>query len=176
MISGGFGRDFGVALVVASLFTIAIEPADAATTAKGSVLFQTFNTSTSGVGIPGDSSAAITVGIATAPGDTRLTLTGAGPGLTLLTKPELVAPGQVTIGNNTLRGSVTAAALIGGSAASLVSSGVRVTDLLKNLGLTAGDAFLLPAPWLSTPSRGTRKSRQRSNVGQQTLSQYPSLD
>ncbi len=132
---------------------IVIEPADAATTVKGSVLFQTFNTSTSGVGIPGDSSAAITVGITTAPGDTRLTLTGAGPGLTLLTKPELVAPGQVTIGNTTLRGSVTAAALIGGSAASLVSSGVRVTDLLKNLGLTAGDTFLLPAPWLSTLSR-----------------------
>jgi len=114
---------------------------------KGAVGFRTFPTARSGVGVPGDSLAALTVG--TSDGKTQL---GTGPGVTLGAKPDVVAPGTITVGDGTLTGTTASAAFVGGSAACLGSAGVRATDLLRLFGLTPGGEFVLPAEWLRSLS------------------------
>jgi len=121
--------------------------------AAGSPGFRTFPAGRSGVGIPGDSLAALTVGTAD-----RRTQQGTGPGVTLGDKPDLVSAGRVRVGAASLTGSMASAAFVGGSAATLASAGVRGTDLIRHLGLTPGGEFVLPDEWLRTlaPSRRER--------------------
>jgi hypothetical protein len=101
---------------------------------------RTFTHPAAGVGVPGDSSAAVAVGT-TAGG----TLTGAGPGVTLRPKPDLLGPPAVA----GVEGPAAAAGLAGGAAASLLSAGVRVSDLQRAVGLEPGKPLVLPREWLS---------------------------
>ncbi|MFO0847651.1 MAG: hypothetical protein U0871_03685 [Gemmataceae bacterium] len=108
-------------------------------------VWKTFATRAAGVGVPGDSIAALAVG--TLAGDT---LTGMGPGVTLRTKPEVLAPGAIA----GVDGPAAAAGFMAGAAASLVSAGVRPTDLERTTGLPVGGPLVLPAEWLRlVPSR-----------------------
>lgn len=127
---------------------IVVGPADAATTAKGTVTFATYATPSAGVGVPGDSPAALTVGGTPEPDNPPVGPTGGGPGVALQIKPDLTAPGRVVAGGATVTGPVAGAALVAGGAASLAGAGVRASDLIRTLGLTPGQAFELPAEWL----------------------------
>ncbi len=121
--------------------------------AKGTPAFRTFPGGRDGVGTPGDSLTALTIG--TSDGRTQR---GTGPGVTLGAKPDLVAAGGVTLGANSLTGTAASAAFVGGSAAALASAGVRATDLTRHFGLTPGGEFVLPEEWLRSlsPSRRER--------------------
>ena len=99
-------------------------------------VFRTFAAPAAGVGVPGDSPAAVTVGLSAGG-----TLTAAGPGVGLRVKPDVLAPGG---------GSGEAAGLVGGAAASLLSAGVRVDALLRAVEARAGQELKLPAEWLAT--------------------------
>ena len=57
-------------------------------------MFTTFAPKAAGIGVPGDTASALTIGYATGPdGKTPGGLTGVGPGVTLRAKPDLLAPG-----------------------------------------------------------------------------------
>ena len=103
--------------------------------AKTRPVFKTFAAPAAGVGVPGDSPAALTVGL---PGGT---LVGTGPGTALRGKPEvLVAAGS----------SGEAAGFVGGTVASLLSARVRLPDLLRAMETPAGQPLRLPPEWLAT--------------------------
>ncbi len=103
--------------------------------AKTRPVFKTFVAPAAGVGVPGDSPAALTVGL---PGGT---LSGTGPGTALRGKPEvLVAAGS----------SGEAAGFVGGTVASLLSARVRLPDLLRAMEVPAGQPLRLPSEWLAT--------------------------
>jgi hypothetical protein len=124
---------------------IVVESLDAT---KGTPVFRTFTSARGGVGTPGDAGIVVTVGTTT--GSTQM---GAGPGVFLSTKPDLVSYPAITINSETLTGSMAATAFIGGSIASLSSAGVRGNDLIRNLGLKAGENFILPNEWLKSLNR-----------------------
>ncbi len=118
---------------------------------QGTVAFATFPGGPSGVGVPGDSLTALTIGTAA-----RDTQQGTGPGVTLGTKPDLVAPGGVSVNGQAIRGPMASTAFMGGSLAVLGSAGVRGPDLIRHLGLTPGSDFVLPEPWLNSLGRRER--------------------
>jgi hypothetical protein len=98
-------------------------------------VFRTFGTAAAGVGVPGDSAGAVTVGRAVG------SLGAAGPGVALRAKPDVLAGGG---------GNAEAAGTIGGAAASLLSAGVRVQALLRAVERSAGQPLQLPPDWLAT--------------------------
>ena len=110
----------------------------------GEVRFGTYAPNDAGVGVPGDSAAALTVGAPV------VALSGGGPGVTLKVKPDLTAPAKVTVGGVTLEGPAAGAALVAGGAASLAQSGVRADSLTRTLGLEPGQRFEVPAAWLAS--------------------------
>lgn len=124
-----------------------VELLDAGERAKGKVTFKTAFDDAGGVGVPGDSVAALTV--ATGDGVAITSLAGLGPGVTLGAKPDATANATVTIDGKTYGGTAVAAGYAGGLCGCLAELGVRPTDLVRSLGLTAGKPFVLPAPWLS---------------------------
>lgn len=124
---------------------ILIEAADDATAAKGRAVFRTFARVNAGVGIPGGSPAAVTVGV-TSPDGSSQTLTGAGPGVTLRVKPDLLTAGTLDVGGMMAQGPAVAAAYAGGTGASLLSAGVRASDLTRSVGLTPGAPLVIPQP------------------------------
>lgn len=129
---------------------IVLELTDPAQAAKGRVVFDTDAVQRSGVGIPGDSLAAVTAGTGDAKGVTSAT--GVGPGVALGTKPELLAEAAITWTGGGGSGTGVAAGYLGGAAACLMQAGVRPSDLVKTVGLKAGDRFQLPEAWLKSLS------------------------
>ena len=125
---------------------VVIEPADPVSAAKGRPVFRTYTGNAIGVGVPGDSPAAVTVGVEGG----AVTLTGTGPGVALGTKPDLLAPGVLAIDGNTMAGPGVAAGFAAGTAASLLSAGARINDLPKVAGLKPGDPLMLPKKWVDT--------------------------
>jgi hypothetical protein len=139
---------------------VVVQPADLGSAAKGRAVFQTFPTIAAGVGTPGDSPAAVTVGILGPDGTAVGTLTGAGPGVALRTKPDLLATGALATADGGASGSAVSAAYAAGAAASLRSAGVRVADMLRSLGLDPGRPLVLPPELLwnhSNPRRGSER-------------------
>jgi hypothetical protein len=108
---------------------------------KGRPVFASFATANAGVGIPGDAKAAISVG------PTSGGLTGGGPGLELLVKPDVLANGAIETGTN-LHGSGVAGGFAAGAFAALISSGAPPADILGMTGLKRGAALAIPEGWL----------------------------
>lgn len=114
-----------------------------ATAAAGHFELESVAPSLVGVGIPGESTNVTTVGV-------KGGQTGAGPGLTLLAKPNLYAPASVAGGS--VHGSAIAAGYTGGVLACLAEAGIRPRNLPRALGLTLGaelkftDEFLQNLP------------------------------
>jgi hypothetical protein len=130
---------------------VVIQSTDPQSAAKGRVVFQTFPTVTAGVGTPGDSPAAMTVGIAGPNGEPVGTLTGAGPGVALRTKPDRLTTGVwATDRGDGASGSAVAAAFAAGVGASLRSAGVRVSDMHRALGEDPGRPLVLSPQLLSS--------------------------
>lgn len=125
---------------------ICIEMLDPAQAAKGHVGFESYPTANAGVGISGDSASALAIG-------NKDSLHGAGPGVPLKAKPELLVPG---IGYG-FTGTAVGAGSAAGLAACLFELGVRPIDLVKTVGLTPGGELVLPQAWLQ--SLTPRKNR-----------------
>lgn len=139
---------------------VVVQPADPASATRGRAVFQTFPTIAAGVGVPGDSPAAVTVGVLGPNGEAVGTLTGAGPGVALRAKPDLLATGVWATDGGGASGSAVSAAYAAGAAASLRSAGVRVSDMQRSLGLNPGRPLVLPTELLSTlntPRRGSER-------------------
>jgi hypothetical protein len=139
---------------------VVIQPADQASAGKGRAVFQTYPTVNAGVGVPGDSPAAVTVGILGPNGESVGTLTGAGPGIALRTKPDLLTTGVWVTDDGGASGSAVSAAYAAGAAASLRSAGVRVSDMQRSLNLDPGRPLVLPTELLSNLS-GPRPGSER---------------
>jgi hypothetical protein len=107
------------------------------------VVFEANPAKSVGVGIPGESTSVITVGTATSQ-------KGAGPGITLLAKPDVLAPAAVA--GSPVVGSAVAAGHVGGTVACLAGAGYRPKNLPQTLGIAAGselkltDVFLRALP------------------------------
>jgi hypothetical protein len=128
---------------------IVVEAADATAAAKGRVVFDTFTPHHVGVGIPGESLQAVTVGSAKAPDYKDVTSNfGAGPGVTLRVKPDLLTSGVLVIDGKGSAGTGIGTAFAGGVAASLLSSGVRAPDLVRTVKLNPGGPLVLPTDFL----------------------------
>jgi hypothetical protein len=119
-----------------------VRPLDPATVGGGRPVFATFAPTAAGVGVPGDAAAAL----ATSPDAGGRALTGAGPGVLLRPKPDLVVPGVTNAG--------LAAGYAGGVAAAVYGTGARPRDLTTSLGLKPGDRLVLPPGWLQTLAPG----------------------
>jgi hypothetical protein len=118
---------------------IVIDAGDNATAAAGRLEFESVAPSLVGVGIPGESVRITTVGA-------KGSQTGAGPGLTLLVKPDVYAPASVAGGSVT--GSAIAAGYAGGVIACLAEAGMRPRNLPRTLGLTPGSDLKLSDEFL----------------------------
>lgn len=108
---------------------IVVEAGDAATAAKGLIGFESITAKQVGVGIPGESTLVTTVG-------TPISQKGAGPGITLLPKPDVTAPASGPDGKTI--GSTVSAGYVGGAMACLASSGMRPKNLPQTLGIPPG--------------------------------------
>ena len=138
-----------------------VELVDPTQAAKGSLGFD-FRTRNSGVGLPGDSNASLTVAPANIKDPKKPeSLSGAGPGIALVMKPDLLVPGTIVAEGFAVQGTGISAGYSGGAAASLLGAGVRPTDLVKSIGLNPGDALVLPTVWLNLlkPKRWVVKDR-----------------
>jgi hypothetical protein len=140
---------------------VVVQPADQPSAAKGRAVFQTFPTIDAGVGTPGDSPAAMTVGVLGPNGESVGTLTGAGPGVALRTKPDILTTGVWSAdGGGGASGSAVSAAFAAGVGASLRSAGVRVSDMHRSLGEDPGRPLVLTPALLSTLSNPRRGSER----------------
>jgi hypothetical protein len=120
---------------------LVVTPLDPA--AKVRPTWRTYPTPAGGVGVPADSAAAVTLG--TAGG----TLTGAGPGVALRAKPDLLGPASASANGAGVEGPAAAAGFAGGAAATLLSVGVRPQDLLRAVNQEPGKPLELPPDWLN---------------------------
>jgi hypothetical protein len=118
---------------------VVIEAADNATAAKGRPIFQSYVQNRAGVGMPGDATSVITVGTLE-----NANLTGTGPGIVLRIKPELLVNSVYANGGVNGSGTAISAGYAGGAAASLLSAGVRASDLVRTVGLKPGQALVIP--------------------------------
>ena len=126
---------------------IFVELLDTAQAAKGTVRFETYAPTGGGVGIPGDSPAALTIGQASAAERTKaLSVTGTGPGVALSGKPDLLTTSE----GFGFSGTAVGAGYTGGLAASILTAGVRPAELVRALGLNPGSPLVLPKAWIET--------------------------
>ncbi len=116
----------------------------AAKIGEGQAVFRSYVTPDAGVGIPGDSPGAVTIG-APAPGS----LVGGGTGITLLAKPDFLGPGSIEFGGGqAFRGAAMASGFVGGIAADLVQAEVSGANVFRSLGLEPGKPIVLPENWI----------------------------
>ncbi len=108
---------------------------------KGRPIFASFAPRNSGIGMPGDAKAAITVG------PTSGGLTGGGPGVELLVKPDLYADASIDVGMMA-SGSAVSAGYAGGVLAGLIGSGAMPTEVIVGTGLRRGGLVTIPENWL----------------------------
>jgi hypothetical protein len=126
---------------------------DLSLTPVGRIVFATYAPKAAGVGVPGDSNAALTIEYGTGPdGTIPGGLTGTGPGVTLRAKPDLLMPGAIVVNGKGAVGSGVAAGYAAGVAGSLVSAGVRPTNLTRTIGIRPGAPLVLPTEWLQSLS------------------------
>lgn len=114
---------------------------------KGRPVWVSYATTNAGVGLPGDAKASIAVAASTKPfGADPAGLTGAGPGVQLLPKPDLVANG--TVAGLPVGGSGVAAGFAGGVVAALIGSGAPPSEVIPATGLKRGGPAVVTEGWL----------------------------
>jgi hypothetical protein len=127
---------------------IFLEVTDAATKAKGRVVFQDYASEPGGVAMPGDSWAVLTIGSAHPTNRPEpASGWGGGPNVQMLTKPDLLAYDQLPLppaAKGESLGTSSAASFAAGVAASLLSAGAPLTDLPNLLGIERGNVLILP--------------------------------
>lgn len=108
-------------------------------------IFGSFIAARPGVGLPADSAASFTVGRCDREGRS-LSLLGAGPGLQLRAKPDVLIFGD----GPTASGSGVAAGTIAGMAACLADLHVRPAHLVGTTAIQPNGMLALPADWIAT--------------------------
>ena len=111
-------------------------------------VFRSFTNFTSGVGTPGDATGAITVGTGAVGSQT-----GAGTGVLLRAKPDIVGPSVLAFGGDSFGGEGIATAFVGGAAALLMQTGAHGPNVFAGTGLEAGRKLELPIAWLRNVRR-----------------------
>lgn len=129
-------RDVEIAprMVVETLGTAAGDPR---------VVFRSFTSLTAGVGTPGDSMGAITVGT-----DVTVRQSGGGVGVLLRVKPDVIAPDAYAFGPQTYSGEGVATAFAGGAAALLLQAGATGPNVFLSTGIEQGKPLDIPVAWL----------------------------
>ena len=105
---------------------IYVAAVDANGAGKGTVAFQTYAPTLVGVAIPSDAATVVTVGLPNG-------VSGAGPGITLRPKPDVVVPGVAN--------PISASGLVAGAAACLIGSGVSPAGVSRSLTPKIGEAL-----------------------------------
>jgi hypothetical protein len=107
--------------------------------AKERLIFASNAPAESGVGIPGDARAAVTVGIAGS-------LRGTGPGILLGRKPDVHVPG--------LKSAATATGVVAGALACVVEAGVHSSVARRFLNPRLTEPLVIPDEWIrSLPAK-----------------------
>jgi hypothetical protein len=126
---------------------LAAGAADAATAARGRLVFTTFAPADAGAGVPGDSHVALTVGTE----EPGRSLAGAGPGMGLRTKPDVLARGVVAVNGKAIAGPAVSAGYVGGIAACVRGTGATaVAALREQLEAARGGPLVLPKSWVES--------------------------
>jgi hypothetical protein len=112
------------------------------------VVFRSFTNLTAGVGTPGDALGAVTVGT----GSTAAQV-GAGTGLLLRLKPDVIGPEALAFGPQTYSGEGVATAFAGGAAALLLQARATPPNVFFATGIEPGKKLELPVAWLRTVRR-----------------------
>jgi hypothetical protein len=124
---------------------LTVGAADAATAANGRIVFTTFAPADAGAGVPGDSHVALTVGTE----EPGLSLTGAGPGMGLRIKPDVLARGVVEVNGKATAGPAVSAGYVGGIAACVRGTGATAVGVLRQqLEGSRGGSIVLPKEWV----------------------------
>jgi len=110
---------------------------------EGRAVFRSYVTPEAGVGIPGDSLGANTIGV-----PVKSELFGGGTGLSLRGKPDLFGPDSVAIPGTAMRGPGLATGYLGGMAAGLVQAGAAGANPFKSAGFEHGKMAIVPENWL----------------------------
>jgi hypothetical protein len=106
-------------------------------------VFRSFTSFTAGVGTPGDSLGAITVGT-----DSPTAQVGAGTGLLLRGKPDVIGPDAFAFGPQTYGGQGTATGFAGGAAAVLLQARATAPNVFRSAGIEPGKKLELQPAWL----------------------------
>lgn len=121
---------------------------------EGRVVFRSYVTPEAGVGIPGDSAGAITIGV-----PVKGELFGGGTGLALRGKPDLFGPDSVEMSGPAVRGPGLATGFVGGIATGLVQAGAAGANPFKSASFTPGKMAIVPDSWLKILRPITRPER-----------------
>ncbi len=121
-------------IVIETLSALASDP---------KVVFRSHTAPVSGVGTPGDTLGAITVGT-----DALAAQMGGGTGLTLRKKPDVFGPGVLVIGADAASGPGIATAFTGGATALLVQARAAQPNVFKSVGIESGNPLEIPDRWL----------------------------
>ena len=131
---------------------IFVEGIDAESRAQGRPVLMDYIQVPPGIGSPGDAIAARTVGAIGPDGRPRpYSAFGAGPGLEMLYKPNVLAFDWLpTLGDGSgpARGTSLATAFAGGTGASLISAGAPQSWMMEALRIPPGHVFIVPELWL----------------------------
>jgi hypothetical protein len=128
---------------------IFVEALDAPTKAGGQIVFSDYEVKLGGVAIPADSRGAIAVGaMNTHKQPLATSALGAGAGVDLLVKPDILAYDAVpNLPGNKAGGTPIAASFAGGMAASMLSAGAQQSWFLQALRIAPGSYFEIPDFW-----------------------------
>jgi len=133
-----------------------VELLDEATRQTGQAVWLDYGTEGGGVGMPGDARGVITVGAADAQGQARpYTALLPGPGIALLTRPEVFALDRLPVGKAgaVVPGTARANAFAAGLAASVLSADGFQDYFLDALGIRPGGLLVVPEPWITAWER-----------------------
>jgi hypothetical protein len=107
---------------------------------QGRFLLADYASANGGVAVPGDARSVFAVGTAS-----TTSAAGAGPGVALRTKPDLIGP--ATLPGIDRSGTDIAAAFSAGFAATLGSAGMRAASFPHRLGIEPGGELIVPEGW-----------------------------
>jgi hypothetical protein len=105
-------------------------------------VFRSYTSFTAGVGTPADALGALTIGT-----EGPTVQTGAGTGVALRGKPDVIGPSALVFGNQSYRGQGAATAFAGGAAALLVQARFPAPNVFKAAGIEDGGKLEIPERW-----------------------------
>jgi hypothetical protein len=106
-------------------------------------VFRSYTNFTAGVGTPADALGAVTIGV-----EGTNVQTGAGTGITLRGKPDVIGPAALAFGNDVYAGQGAATAFAGGAAVILVQARAATPNVFTSARIEPGKKLELSEAWL----------------------------